>query len=129
MPDMRLKSIDESDIDTVLAGDIEFEGELSFEKPLLIKGKFKGSINASSDLYVSREAEVKAKINASVVSVKGRVKGDITATERLELFESSALKGNIKTSDLIMESGCMFNGTCAMPEHDGDQNSREKAGR
>lgn len=129
MPDMRLKSIDESDIDTVLAEDIEFEGELSFEKPLLIKGRFKGSINASSDLYVSREAEVKATITASVVSVKGRVKGDITATERLELFDSSALRGNIKTPNLIMESGCMFNGTCAMPEDDGDQNSREKGGR
>jgi cytoskeletal protein CcmA (bactofilin family) len=129
MPDMRLKSIDESDIDTVLAGDIEFEGELSFEKPLLIKGHFKGSINASSELYVSREAEVKATITASVVSVKGRVKGDITATERLELFESSALKGNIKTPDLIMESGCEFNGTCVMPGNDGNQNSPEKTGK
>jgi cytoskeletal protein CcmA (bactofilin family) len=35
---MRVKNIDEADIDTVLSEDIEFEGELVFHDPLLIKG-------------------------------------------------------------------------------------------
>jgi cytoskeletal protein CcmA (bactofilin family) len=127
MPEMRLKSIDENDIETVLAEDIIFEGELSFEKPLLVKGNFKGSISSTSDLYVSRTAEVKATIHASVVSVKGKINGDVTAVERLELFESSSLKGNIKTPNLIMESGCVFNGTCAMPEV--SEKSEQKEGQ
>jgi cytoskeletal protein CcmA (bactofilin family) len=116
MPELMYRNIDESEIDTILAEDFEFDGELTFEKPLLIKGKFKGDIRTEGDLYISDKAQVEATIEAGTVSVRGEVQGDINARQKLEMYSSSILKGNIVAPDLIMQSGCRFNGVCSMPE-------------
>lgn len=114
MNDFRSKEINESEIDTILAEDIEFEGELEFHDPLLIKGNVKGEIRSTGDLYINPTAIVEAKIEANQVSLKGKVKGNVFAKQRLELFTNSELTGNIKTPDMIMQSGCRFNGKCEM---------------
>ncbi|MFP3959856.1 MAG: polymer-forming cytoskeletal protein [Spirochaetaceae bacterium] len=114
MANLRVKNIDEADIDTVLAEDIEFEGELVFHDPLLIKGSFTGEIRASGDLFVSETANVDAKIEARTVSVKGHVNGDVHAHTRLELFETARVSGSIRTPDLFVQSGSLINGTCRM---------------
>ncbi|MFW5785875.1 MAG: bactofilin family protein, partial [bacterium] len=116
MAELRLKKIDEADIDTVLAEDVDFEGTLEFEDPVLIKGKFRGEITSSGDLFVSDNATVDAKVTANVVSVRGRVNGDVNARTRLELFSKSRLTGSIVAADLVVESGCVVNATCRMGE-------------
>jgi len=52
MSEIQIKAVDESDIDTVLADDIEFDGTMSFNRSLMIKGKFKGDIKAAGDLFI-----------------------------------------------------------------------------
>ena len=116
MSDLRIRAIDESTLETVLAEDIDFDGELRFSEPLLIRGKVKGSIISDTDLYVNASAHVEATIEAGKVSVKGTVSGDIHAKSRLELFASARVTGNVRTDDLIMQSGCRLNGSCQMPE-------------
>jgi cytoskeletal protein CcmA (bactofilin family) len=116
MAELRLKKIDEVDIDTVLAEDVDFEGTLSFEDPVLIKGNFRGEITSSGDLFVSEDASVDATVTANVVSVRGTVTGDVRARTRLELFSSSRLTGSIVAADLVVQSGCVVNATCRMEE-------------
>lgn len=115
MADLRVRRIDESDLDSVLAEDFEFEGEIQFEKPLLVKGHISGQVSSQSDLFISEDAVVDASVAARRVSVKGTVRGDVSAGDRIELFASSRLEGNISTPDLIVQSGCMLNGKCSMP--------------
>ncbi len=114
MSEIKIKHIDESSIDTVLAGDIDFTGSLNFKDSLLIKGKFKGNIDAEGELYVDQSAVVEAQIAADIVSLKGKVKGDIFADTRVELYKTSCVEGDITAPDVIMESGCKFNGICRM---------------
>lgn len=114
MSDLRIKSIEEADIDTILAEDIDFTGQLNFDKPLMIKGKFNGEIKASGDLYVGDQAVVTAKVEANLVSLKGRINGNIFARSRVELFSTAIVEGDITAPDIIMESGCCFNGHCKM---------------
>lgn len=114
MSDLRVRNIDEDEIDTVLAKDVEFEGELSFDQLVLVKGRLQGQLTSSSDVFISPGAEVQAKVEAKVVSVKGTVEGDIHTQERLELFSTSKVNGNVVTPDMIMQSGCRFNGCCSM---------------
>lgn len=114
MTELRIKKVEDSDIDTILAEDIDFTGELSFDKPLMIKGKFNGTIKASGDLYVGDKAFVEARVEANVVSLKGRIKGNILAKSRVELFSTATVDGDITAPDIIMESGCRFNGMCNM---------------
>ena len=114
MAEVRIKDIDEHEIDTILAEDIDFEGQLTFKKPLMIKGKFKGEIKSTSALYIGEKAYVEAATEADVVSSKGRHKGDIVGHARVELFSSAHVDGDITTPDFVVESGCKFNGYCNM---------------
>lgn len=106
--------MDESELDTVLAEDIDFEGTLSFTKPLMIKGRFRGEIKALGDLYINDSADVEAQITANSVSLRGRLKGNVHAAAKAELFSSANVEGDITAMDIVMESGCRFNGVCRM---------------
>lgn len=106
--------IDESMIDTVLADDINFQGTMKFTKSLMIKGKFEGQIDATGHLIVGPAAVVSASIRAAVITNYGQINGNVEGTERLELFNNAKLTGDVKTPELIIESGCHFNGNCAM---------------
>jgi cytoskeletal protein CcmA (bactofilin family) len=112
--EVRIDQIDENEVDTILAEDIDFSGVLSFQRPLMIKGRFQGEIKASSDLYIGEKAVVKAKIEADTVSSKGRIEGDVLAHSRVEFFSTATMLGDLTTPDLVMESGCQYNGRCTM---------------
>ena len=115
MAELRVRTIDESQLETVLAHDIEFEGTIEFSEPLLIKGAVRGEIRSESDLFVAESARIDADIRAARVSVKGVVVGDIDATERIELFSGAGIEGNIRTPDLVVQSGSALTGRCEMP--------------
>ncbi len=119
MSDLRIRAIDESTLQTVLAEDIDFDGELRFSEPLLIKGTVKGTVISDTDLYINPDATVAATITARKVSVKGKVTGDIHAQGLLELFASARVQGNVSTPDLIVQSGSLLNGSCKM--YDGEE--------
>lgn len=114
MSEIQIRQIDESEIDTVLAEDINFEGKLHFKTNLMIKGVFKGDIRADGDLYVDEKANVEARLEANVISLKGCVKGNVYAHTRVELYSCSSVDGDITAPDVVMESGCRFNGICTM---------------
>lgn len=122
MSEITIQSIDESEIDTILAEDIDFDGVLNFSEPLMVKGKFIGEIKASGDLYIGKDAVLEAQIEANLVSLRGRVKGNINAHKRVELFATASVDGDITAPNIIMESGCRFNGLCNMnaPGNDGE---------
>ena len=79
MAEIHERRISESKLDTVMAEDIVFEGMVSFNKELMIKGKYTGNINSTGDLYITADAEVEADIVADTVYIQGRVKGNIRA--------------------------------------------------
>ena len=119
MSEIHSGRIDESKIDTVLAEEISFEGEVSFSEPLMIKGLFSGSINATKNtegkkdagaLYIGKDAVVHAEIKALSVVVLGKVKGNITAVSKIELQSTAEVVGNIIAPQIVMESGCLFDG-------------------
>jgi len=128
MAEVRIKKIDENEIDTILAEDIDFQGVLSFTSPLMIKGRFKGEIKAESDLYIGRDAVVEAKVEAKTVSARGTIHGDIVAHSRVELYSTAVVYGDILTPDLEIERGCRLNGHCRMIDP-GDIGSVAEDGR
>ena len=106
------KVIEEKDIDTILAEDIDFSGTMKFEKSLMIKGKFDGRIDAEGHLILGPNSVVKAEIKAGVVTNYGKIVGNVEAIKKLELYKRAELNGDIKAPDRIIESGCIFNGNC-----------------
>jgi cytoskeletal protein CcmA (bactofilin family) len=114
MPDPRLRTIDEEDIETVVAEDVHFDGELEFDRSLVVKGRLEGTISSSGDLFVNEGASVDATIKAALISVRGSVQGQLIARERIELFSSAVVEGTLQAPDLIVQSGCRLNGECRM---------------
>ncbi|MCX8059434.1 MAG: polymer-forming cytoskeletal protein [Spirochaetes bacterium] len=114
MSKTNITEIIESEIDTVLAEDIDFTGVLKFNKSLMIKGKFEGNIEAKGHLFLGPNSYVKAEIKVDKLTCYGKIDGNIYATERVELSKESELNGDIFTPDLVIESGCKFNGKCSM---------------
>lgn len=116
MTDIHNDALELEDFDTVLSPDIEFNGILRFEKPLLIQGKITGEIDATSLLMVAEEAYIEAHIKAAKVIILGTVKGNITATEKVEVTVTGRLTGNVNAPEINMESGCYFSGRCIMAD-------------
>lgn len=114
MSDLRVRNIDEDEIDTVIGEDVIFTGELDFDRLVLVKGELNGTIRSVSDIFLGPGGKVDADIQAEIVSVKGQLLGNIKARRRLELFSTCTVKGNIETPDMIMQSGARFNGSCRM---------------
>ena len=114
MAEIHERRINDGKLDTVLAEDISFEGEASFTKELMIKGRYKGAINATGDLYVAEDAVVEAEIVAESVYVRGKVTGNITASDRVELQGSAEVVGDITAPKIVMDTGCRFDGVSRM---------------
>lgn len=99
---------------TLFAKDTEFNGDLSFTKSLQINGKFSGEITDGGYLIVDEGAEVRANIKSKTVILKGTVYGNIEAETKLEIHANGKLYGNIRTAQLKIADGVVFEGRCEM---------------
>ena len=114
-------------ISTVFAADTHFCGDLKFKKSLQINGKFEGDISSTGFLVIDDGAEVKANIKAKTVIIKGTVYGNIEAESRLEILQNGKLYGNIRTAQLKVADGVIFDGKCEMI-HPKEKQSKKSSG-
>ncbi len=112
-------------ISTVFAGDTDFSGDLSFKKSLQINGRFEGEIASGGYLVIGEGAEVKANIKVKTLILMGTVHGNIEAEQRLEIHASGRLYGNIRTAQLKIADGVVFDGKCEMIKPEEKKNKKE----
>ena len=88
------------------------KGEIVADEPLLIIGKFQGSIESkTNEVTVAEDAEVEADIIAAKVSVSGNVKGNVTGLKGATFTSTAVMTGKLATSsEFIVEKGAMFRG-------------------
>ena len=110
MVDVRIKNIEESDADTLLSEDMSFEGNIRLSRPAMIKGQVTGKIESDSNVFIEKEADVKADVRADELSVKGNLSGAVKASV-VEMGSSAVFSGDLTAQSLAMESGCTFDGT------------------
>ncbi len=104
----------EPGMETVLAEDIVFKGQLKFQESLQINGDFEGRIETTGHLWIGDKANVRAEILAKEVTISGKLEGNIQNSDRVELISRSVVNGDIHTKDITIESGSAFNGVCIM---------------
>lgn len=126
MAEIHEKRVNESKLDTVLAEDISFEGDITFTRELMVKGHCTGNIRASGDLYIAANARVEADIVADSVYVRGRVTGNIKAASRVELQGEAVVIGDITAPKILMDTGCRFDGVSQMRPVGKHEQQREK---
>ncbi|RPJ07025.1 MAG: polymer-forming cytoskeletal protein [Spirochaetaceae bacterium] len=101
-----------SEVNSTIGESSQFEGRFAVNGNLRIDGKFEGSCLYVDQLEIGPRARVKTKITATSVIVKGIVIGNIEASRRVLLFSTARVLGDLKTPELIIQEGVIFEGKC-----------------
>lgn len=91
-----------------IAGRIHFPGDAS------IDGKLQGEVHADQLLVISEGAMVEADIRARRLVVSGTLRGDICQSGTVEIRRTAKMFGRIEATNLVVESGAVFDGMVAV---------------
>ncbi|MCL2205634.1 MAG: polymer-forming cytoskeletal protein [Treponema sp.] len=99
----------------VFGNSTSFNGFLRFSETLCIKGKFKGTIEASGSLIVEKGAVVEADhISVNSLLVHGTVVGAVRAKDKVDMFTGAEVRGDVTAARLRIADGVLFEGQCSM---------------
>ena len=115
---MNSSDIDEKEITTIVADDLEIKGTIKFKSSVMLKGVFEGEIQSEGLLVVGPTAKVTATITTKTLISHGEITGNVIANEQVTLKSTSLHNGDISTPNIIIENGSVFNGSCAMRAKD-----------
>jgi cytoskeletal protein CcmA (bactofilin family) len=93
---------------TVVTGNIKTEGSIR------VDGKIVGNLVTQSDAAVGLNGVVEGSVDARNITIAGKVLGTLTAVQKLILESHSVLKGDLRTSRLVVDEGAVFDGRSAM---------------
>ncbi|OGS36993.1 MAG: hypothetical protein A2293_02110 [Elusimicrobia bacterium RIFOXYB2_FULL_49_7] len=99
---------------TVIGAGTTIEGTIKVEHDIRIDGDIKGKLIIAGDLIVGSTGIIEADVDVRSARLGGRVVGNMNARERIELEESASVQGDIRTKDLVINEGAVFQGNCAM---------------
>jgi cytoskeletal protein CcmA (bactofilin family) len=99
----------------VLGKTTNFTGILKFASTLRIQGSFKGTIEASGDLIVDKEAAVDADhITVNSLTIYGHISGTVHAMDKVDMMSGAKVHGDVNAARLRIADGVLFEGKCKM---------------
>jgi len=99
----------------ILGRATSFTGFLKFETTLRIQGVFRGTIDATGDLIVDKDAVVDADhITVSSLTVFGNISGTVHAQDKVDMMSGAVVKGDVSAAKLRIADGVLFEGKCKM---------------
>lgn len=98
----------------IIGKGMTLEGKLTFSETVRIDGSFKGEIDATGSMVVGDGGYVEGNIKVGSAIVTGEIKGVLEASVRVELRAPAKMFGDIKTPNLIIGDGVVFEGSCVM---------------
>ena len=108
------KTIDTTQIETIIGKETSFQGTIETNGTIRVDGKFEGQLSSSGDIIIGETGEVKAQIQARNALIAGTLQGDICIIEKLELLSTGKVYGDIDAPILSISEGAIFRGTCMM---------------
>ncbi|UOE50483.1 polymer-forming cytoskeletal protein [Mucilaginibacter sp. SMC90] len=117
-------ALDLQAISTLISEGSVLEGNLKAPAFARIDGLVNGDVTIDEGLILGEKGEVKGDINTKEIVVYGTVNGDIIASS-LEIRATGHITGNIKTQNLVVETGGVYNGNLSM--HQGEKQKQLQA--
>jgi cytoskeletal protein CcmA (bactofilin family) len=99
---------------TMLGESTVFEGTILVPHSLRIDGRVKGKIETAEVLTIGPNGIVDADIKAKSAIIGGKVIGNVVVEDRIELESKASIIGDIRTRDLVINEGAVFQGNCSM---------------
>jgi len=114
MPKRETKKRDKTDI-VILGKTTSFTGFLKFATTLRVQGVFRGTIDATGDLIVDKDAVVDADhITVGSLTVFGSISGTVHAQDKVDMMTGATVKGDVSAARLRIADGVLFEGKCKM---------------
>jgi cytoskeletal protein CcmA (bactofilin family) len=114
MPRREGKKKDKTEI-VVLGKTTSFTGLLKFATALRIQGNFRGTIDATGDLIVDKEAIIDADhITVRSLTVFGHISGTVHAKDKVDMMSGAKVQGDVSAARLRIADGVLFEGKCKM---------------
>ena len=114
MPKRETKKKDKTEF-IVLGKTTSFTGLLKFATALRIQGNFKGTIDATGDLIVDKDAVVDADhITVRSLTVFGHISGTVHAQDKVDMMNGAKVNGDVSAARLRIADGVLFEGKCKM---------------
>jgi cytoskeletal protein CcmA (bactofilin family) len=99
---------------SVLGADLRITGEVVTTGSVEVLGEIEGNITAHG-LIIGQEGRVKGSVKADTVEVKGKLDGKV-ACQNFTLRSSAAVKADVTTSGIVIESGAAMDGRFLRPK-------------
>jgi len=110
-----IKTKNSDSITMLLGPGTTIEGTVEFENTVRLEGNVIGKIcSADGKLIIGETATVDGEIMVNVAIIMGRVNGKIHAEKRVEVYPPGRIEGDIQSPAVLIKSGVIFNGNCAM---------------
>ncbi|MEM9920448.1 MAG: polymer-forming cytoskeletal protein [Bacteroidota bacterium] len=90
------------------------EGTIKSDNDIRIDGVIKGSLNCRSKVIIGPTGYVEGEIRCANAVIEGKFEGNLTVAELLNIRETAKVSGDVKTKQLIVQSGAIFNVSCVM---------------
>lgn len=103
-------------VTAILDQGTHFEGKLSFEGTVQIRGDFKGEIFTKDTIIINQGASIEAQIEADTIVISGRVEGNLFARRRVIMHPPAVFKGTVTSPSLRIDEGVVFEGASYMPK-------------
>jgi len=101
-------------INTILGEDTTVTGNIQLKGNIIIYGKVTGDISTDGTITLSTTARIHGQLNAENLNISGKVEGNVVAKGKVFLAETALLKGDISASQIVIEDGARFEGSCFM---------------
>ena len=101
-------------IEVTLGPTTSINGDLECDGIVKIEGVYRGSIKTVSNVIISENARVDARIEAQNVSVSGQVKGSIVAKGRLEILSTGKVWADATVTSFLLDDGGKLHGGLKM---------------
>jgi cytoskeletal protein CcmA (bactofilin family) len=105
-------------IETIIGKDTVINGSVKGNGIIRVDGRIQGEEVSHGEVIIGDSGEVAADIKARQVTIAGLVKGNIYAEGKVEIVETGKVLGNIRSVNLIINEGALFQGTCDMKFHE-----------
>lgn len=114
------KSI-EVDLNAVnlIASTTVLKGNIQSDTDIRIDGELEGNLETKGRLIIGAQGKIKGDVKCKVAEIEGSMVGNITVESLLSLKVGSHFNGDITTTQLMVDAGALFNGTCKMSKSEG----------
>ncbi|MDH3496320.1 MAG: polymer-forming cytoskeletal protein [Gemmatimonadota bacterium] len=102
---------------SILAGGVEFTGELACEGALKVEGRLEGFVRSADQVLVAPGGEIVGNVHAREVVVAGRLMGNVTADDRVDVRAGGIIEGDVTTPRVAIEEGAMLDGRLEVQPH------------